>query len=50
MKRKGFSCSFQLILKGSGFSSGWLSDAGTAAGGDSRAPAHRRDFPATGRT
>lgn len=32
MKRKGFSCSFQLILKGSGFSFGWLSDAGIVAG------------------
>lgn len=49
MKRKGFSCSFQLILKGSGFSFGRLSDAGPAAGrelsgrggsgGESRAPA-----------
>lgn len=33
MKRKGFSCSFQLILKGSGFSFGWISDAGIVAGG-----------------
>jgi len=34
VKRKGFSCSFQLILKGSGFSFGWLSEAGIAAAGE----------------
>lgn len=34
MKRKGFSCSFQLILKGSGFSFGWLSDERITAGGE----------------
>lgn len=57
MKRKGFGCSFQLILKGSGFSFGRLSDAGPAAGrelsgrggsgGESRAPASGGNLSAT---
>lgn len=55
MKRKGFSCSFQLISKGSGFSFGWISDAGVAAGRElaselgreSWSPASAGNFPAT---
>lgn len=57
MKRKGFGCSFQLILKGSGFSFGRLSGAGPAAGrelsgrggsgGESRAPASGGNLSAT---